>query len=289
MDYHNIHIHISMLLTSIVTISLLLLTTLPPSLTQQSPLNISLCSHTPYKCKGLHDMYYPFWGHNRPRYCGGGDQFNLTCDSDQYTTIQMGSEKFKVQWINATTYAMKVVPLEPEVCSKELSFSLSPLFRYNQTVHNITIFYNCPSELPLGGGYNFTCNSDFVYYEDVEDEVLKQHPALQKCGSSIQMPAEAVVKLNNGTGNGVYAQNGYFGKGFQVNYIVSQECIRCLGSNGTCGSNDAHQFACYCQDGSNALDCSVPVPRRQSMSSVPYCLFLNFPVPPFGLRMLYIN
>ena len=134
--------------------------------------------------------------------------------------------------------------------------------------------------------------------------MLKRHPELKKCNRSIQVPTESPVESNSGPF--VEALNRAFGKGFHVSYTVSQKCIRCLGSEGACGSNDTvkHQSSCYSPDGTNTLNCPVsipgpvlvpapalapvpvPVPHHKSMSSVPSCLFLNFPPSWFG--MLYI-
>ena len=264
-----------MLLRSILTISLLLMTTLPPSLSQPPPSNYFLCSQ-PYKCGEQldPDIYYPFWGQNRPRHCGGGDQFNLTCEHEpgsgsyEYTSIQMGSQKFTVEEINTHAYTMRLVPvpLEPDICSMQFNFSLSPLFMYGQTLRNITIFSDCPSGVS-SGGHSITCDGSHVfYYVGGEDDVLKNHQELKKCGCRIQVPAEAVPWPYHG--DRVDAALG-IGKGFQVNYTLSQECMRCLGSKGACGSNDKHQFTCYCPDGSNAPQC------HQSMSSIPSCLLFS--------------
>ena len=65
-------------------------------------------------------------------------------------------------------------------------------------MHNITILYDCPPEVSVVGN-NFTCQdhgsvnqNGFYYDDDLEDEVLKQYPGLQKCGRRIQVPNEGV-------------------------------------------------------------------------------------------------
>ena len=184
------------------------------------------------------------------------------------------------------------MPLVPIVCSLQFNFSLSPLFRHQNTLHNYTIFHVCPSEVFFHGN-NFTCTGLGFGYEGGEDEVSKRHPELKKCKRSIQVPTEFPLKSNSGLF--VEAHNRDFGKGFHVSSMVSQKCIRCLGSEGACGSNDTvkHQSSCYSLDGTNSLNCPVsipgpvlvpapapilvpapapapvPVPHRKSMSSVP--------------------
>uniref|UniRef100_K7LEN5 Protein kinase domain-containing protein n=1 Tax=Glycine max TaxID=3847 RepID=K7LEN5_SOYBN len=110
-------IHIHMLLTSI---SCLFFITLPQSLSQPPPVfNYSACKEWPYKCGTLSDIFYPFWGENRPPQCGGGQAFRLSCNHDNITTILIASHNFTVENVDNTTRTMRVVPtdLGPNDCS----------------------------------------------------------------------------------------------------------------------------------------------------------------------------
>ncbi|XP_057733454.1 uncharacterized protein LOC130948643 isoform X2 [Arachis stenosperma] len=96
-----------------------------------------------------------------------------------------------------------------------------------------------------------------MYYNGTEKEVLASHQELMDCHHPIQVAAEAVVV------NGVRVDDAfalYFGKGVSVNYTYSQDCMRCVESKGSCGSNDTHPFTCYCPNGSIALPCSHLIP-----------------------------
>ncbi|XP_057732851.1 LEAF RUST 10 DISEASE-RESISTANCE LOCUS RECEPTOR-LIKE PROTEIN KINASE-like 2.5 isoform X2 [Arachis stenosperma] len=262
MDWH-VHSELPMVLASIGTvISLLLMTALPPSLSQSLPTgNHSLC-RLPYEC-GEQQLYYPFWGRDRPSQCGGNDRLQLFCMEENYTYIEMGLKRVGVVNDDDHDNSVKLVPLAvadggPDVYSWDYGYSLDfPLLMYNQTVHNITIFYDCTysrdyQSLGCGGS-----GGDVVYYNGTEKEVLASHQELKDCHHRIQVAAEA-VELN---GVGVHdAFPLYFGKGVSVSYTYSQDCMRCVESKGSCGSNDAHAFTCYCPDGSIALPCSHPVP-----------------------------
>ncbi|XP_057732847.1 LEAF RUST 10 DISEASE-RESISTANCE LOCUS RECEPTOR-LIKE PROTEIN KINASE-like 2.5 isoform X1 [Arachis stenosperma] len=242
--------HIYTLLT--ISLWLLLLTALPPCLSQ-------LCSQQPYKCGGLPDLYYPFWGNTRPSYCGGGHQFNLTCYNSDHTFISMGSQQFEVVDIDTQAHIMTMVPKEYDVCSPRLDFSLSPLFWYAKTVHNITIFYDCPSEV-VSSVNNFTCGAennqtDGVYYVGGEDELLQQNVELRKCQRRKQVPADESAPSPDGGVNALYAA---LEVGFQVNYVVSKECMTCLATDGVCGRFDDDHFICSHRK-SNALHGKMPV------------------------------
>ncbi|XP_052117966.1 LEAF RUST 10 DISEASE-RESISTANCE LOCUS RECEPTOR-LIKE PROTEIN KINASE-like 1.2 isoform X2 [Arachis duranensis] len=269
MDWH-VHSELPMVLACIGTvISLLLTAALPPSLSQSPPSNHSLCKH-PYEC-GEYKLYYPFWGEDRPVQCGGDKKLKLSCGTESgkyggeidYAYIETDSQRFKVvgndDAVN-TTFTLVPLPVadrEHDVCSMNFNYALNYLpFTYNQIVHNITIFYDCTysrdyQSLGCGG------SGDVVYYNGTENGVLASHEELKDCQHRIQVAAEAVEL------NGVGVDDAfplYFGKGVSVSYTYSQDCMRCVESKGSCGSNDAHAFTCYCPDGSIALPCSHPAP-----------------------------
>ncbi|KAJ1405743.1 Wall-associated receptor kinase, galacturonan-binding domain [Sesbania bispinosa] len=130
----HIHIHILMLLSSI---SLWLLTTLPQFSHCQPPppqgYNYSVCKEESYNCGELSNISYPFWGQNRPSYCGGGDSFKLNCQQEEEdhntTTIRIGSQDFTVLNIHTTSYSMRLVrtDLARNVCYPQFNNTyLSP-------------------------------------------------------------------------------------------------------------------------------------------------------------------
>ncbi|MED6162692.1 hypothetical protein PIB30_072979 [Stylosanthes scabra] len=265
-DIHvHVHMHIPPItIRSLIRLLLLINTLMIPSLSQQPLSNrYSVCTQHPYNCGTLSIVSYPFWGGDRPSYCGGGNQFNLVCETGLTTSIQITSQKFQVIFIDTVENKMRMMPMpqeEHDFCSMKLDFNLtSPSFWYSETVQNITIFYDCPS-----GISNFTCPSSLpnhennnnnsnnvIFYEGVEEQVLKEHPKLKECGRNLRVASDEDVM--NPT---VTVDNQIFealNRGFHVEYRIPKECKRCMRSGGVCGSSSGDP------DGSNAaLSCYVP-------------------------------
>ncbi|QHO43126.1 hypothetical protein HN873_016622 [Arachis hypogaea] len=176
----------------------------------------------------------------------------------------MGSQQFSVEnedpLINY--YTVKLVPMprdgEPDVCSLSFDYFLNDtLFTYNQTVHNITIFYDCNYSSIYSDNHSLGCvgsggGGHVVYYNGTENGVLASHQDLKNCRHRIQVAAEAVFLKGDRGGE---ASALPFGEGVLVNSTFSQDCKRCVDSRGSCGSNHTHPFTCYCPDESNALQC----------------------------------
>ncbi|KAJ1430581.1 Wall-associated receptor kinase, galacturonan-binding domain [Sesbania bispinosa] len=247
----NIHI-ISSLLTPIFTFTFFFLTTFPTTSIGQEHNKYTECSQ-PYTCGEISGIFYPFWGENRPSYCGSNKQFELKCEANQNTSIQVGSQSFHVLRIDQLSYTMKMVRkgLVYDHCSSGLtntSLSSSSLIHFMPNVRNITIFYDCPEN----GTNSFPCQEDrnkhALYVNSTTREV-------QNCkGVSIEVHVTEEVELDGG---GIEGLNKGLNAGFDVMYDYDiQACLRCVLSNGTCGTNDESQFSCYCPDGTVALDCS---------------------------------
>lgn len=237
---------------------ILILITLPQSYSQEND-TLSVCSQ-PYTCGSLTNISYPFWGHNRPHYCGVTG-FQLQCHNNQNTTIQASSQTFNVLHINQTSFTMRLVlqNFSYDVCPPNVTnTSLSgTLFRFLPNVENITVLYNCPSQ--VSASHNFTCqnnSSERGFY--VKETQLQQFPGLENCGFSVQVPVLEGVSLNS--------LKEAVKEGFDVQYNAS-ECTACRDSGGVCGTNqnDNSVFSCYCHDGTHESDCST---HRSSNSMI---------------------
>lgn len=263
------HLHmISSFLTPIFTLSFffLFVITLPTLSICQEHNKYEVCT-TPYTCGELTNIYYPFWGDTRPSYCGRNKQFEIKCEGKQNTSIQIGSQSFKVLQIDQLGYTMRMARkgLVYDHCSSGLSNTSlnSEFFHYMPNVTSITIFYDCPETAVRNGTNSFPCkegmNKSAVYVDHATAEQV------QNCrGVSIEVKLSHEVDSNVG---GIEGLNKALDAGFDVNYDSGyQVCLRCLLSNGTCGSNDKSQFSCYCMDGSEASDCS----HHHSMFSFPF-------------------
>ncbi|KAK7314578.1 hypothetical protein VNO77_33104 [Canavalia gladiata] len=242
------------LVTIATTIFLLVLTNLPQSHCEENEEKHRNCSR-PYNCGVLRDIYYPFWdGIIRPQYCGGGHQFKLSCEDYTDTWIQLKyHQDFLVHSIHPLNYT--IIMMEPidliTYCSPDLgNTSLDPtLFNYTENVHNITIFFNCPSKVSINAS-NFTCppamggeKAFYVYDQDLP----KSPPQLNDCGRRIQVQASRNIGTDSHSGIGELEQA--LSDGFEVKYTVPhfEECIQCLDDRkGACGINEeTHEFECY--------------------------------------------
>ncbi|KAI4350947.1 hypothetical protein L6164_005349 [Bauhinia variegata] len=259
-------LHFSMFL-SIITICSFFLTSLPPSHGQEYE-SYRACN-TNYTCGSLINISYPFWGENRPRYCGRSDMFQLSCDQNQSTSIQVGSENFTVVWIDPFSYTMRMMRrnLVPISCPSNFTItSLNPaLFFYRpQTVENMTLFYSCEkqfsSSLPTEIKFNnFTCLNESGKEEQGfyvnETELQKYGEGLPECEVKVKVPVFRDVALGNEGGN--EALNTALAHELDMQYTVELGCPGCCGSGGMCGSrmSDISQFSCYCRDGVQDLTC----------------------------------
>lgn len=166
----------------------------------QTNLNYSLCKEQSYNCGDqLSNISYPFWGHNRPSHCGGGDLFYLNCFEDQRknftSTILLGSQNFTVLNINLTTNTIKMrrTDLAHEVCTPKFNDTyLSPnIFQFPARTHNISIFYDCSSDVMSYANYQSLCGSqNAICFEDPRGMLLEQIPELKECGKHIIVQAD---------------------------------------------------------------------------------------------------
>lgn len=240
-------------------------TTLPQSHSQKND-SYSTCSKS-FSCGTLiTNVSYPFWGGNRPQFCGGHG-FKLTCMHNQNTSIQVGSQKFNVININQTASTMRVVrtDLVYDSCSSNFtntSLSGSP-FSFLPTVQNVTIFYECPSWGSIVGNSTFTCRNDSnkhaFYVVNGTEQVQQFSAGLQNCGVRIQVQVSKGVVWD--AESGVDTLKKALDQGFDVKYDAgwSSQCSVCRESGGTCGTNEkqngsAH-FSCYCPSGTHDAAC----------------------------------
>ncbi|XP_020221930.2 LEAF RUST 10 DISEASE-RESISTANCE LOCUS RECEPTOR-LIKE PROTEIN KINASE-like 2.1 [Cajanus cajan] len=238
------------------------LPTLPQCYSQEND-TYSICRQSLFSCGTLTNISYPFWGGNRPHFCGRNG-FNLTCMHNQSTSLQLGSQKFNVLNINQTASTLRLVrtDLVYDRCSSNFtntSLSATP-FSFLPAVQNVTVFYECPSGNSVVGN-SFTCRNDsnkHAFYV-VNGTQLKQFLDLQKCGVSVQVQVSQGVVWDSKSGVGTLEKA--LDQGFEVEYDAewSSQCTACKESGGACGAieNDLAQFSCYCSGGTHGSVCST--------------------------------
>ncbi|GAV85557.1 GUB_WAK_bind domain-containing protein/WAK_assoc domain-containing protein [Cephalotus follicularis] len=219
------------------------------------------CSQN-FDCSGIETVNYPFWGVNRPDYCGLPG-FEVTCQDD-VPMITMMQGEYRVINIASATSTLQVAREDywGNICPQyfyntTLNFSL---FNYASGLMNLTIFYKCnlyqeipnvPSALscPING-------TNINAYYAVTGSTAVQGLRVM-CNSSVIVPIfESVAQaLVAGSTNIFDALD----EGFELQWRPSNDqCNTCMVSGGQCGYNrTSSQFTCFCKDQpSNAAVCS---------------------------------
>ncbi|KAF3970830.1 hypothetical protein CMV_005509 [Castanea mollissima] len=258
---------IHLALSSLITLSFFL-AILPPSYCTDYA-RFDDCSR-PYVCGGIKNISYPFWGANRPEYCGR-QGFKLECSYDYGYPIPIirFEEEFLVLNINQSQNIMTIARLDllsgfcPETYHDTvLNYSI---FDYASTVLYITLFYDCPSQVNTSTRVQnrFTCSlegSDVNnnYYFVNESLAKIQGWELEKCRGRIRVPI-----LRNATNESavvVPSLHEALIRGFDVdyNFLDKTACDGCMKSGGNCGySNETHPFVCFCRDGERSHFCTA--------------------------------
>ncbi|ESR55845.1 hypothetical protein CICLE_v10024395mg [Citrus x clementina] len=201
-----------------------------------------------HSCGDLQDIGYPFWGSNiRPQYCGR-QGFELQCHDNDYATIRIGHQSFRVLEINNTNPMMRIVIADyiGRDCLESIRKSSisDPLFNYAEKVRNLSLFYDCSADSSSQlGKNNYGCTSEggvvirsFYTIDNYDDSRL---PNLSNsCSRVIKVPIQPTRP------NILYLTEGKLiealNQGFEVRYVADDmRCSTCTSSQsgGICGSN----------------------------------------------------
>ncbi|XP_075661967.1 LEAF RUST 10 DISEASE-RESISTANCE LOCUS RECEPTOR-LIKE PROTEIN KINASE-like 2.1 [Castanea sativa] len=256
---------IHLALSSLITLSFFL-AILPPSYYAYDPRFVD-CSR-PYECGRIKDVSYPFWGVNRPEHCGR-QGFKLECYDEEYPIIKFEKLEFLILNISESQNIMTIArwDLWNRSCPRtNLSTILNySIFDYTSAVRNITLFYDCPSQVytPIPVQNRFTCSlegSDVNNYSYFVNETLAkiQFPFLEQCRGRIRVPILRNSIIDESAGV-VPALHEALKQGFDVdyNFLDKTACDGCMKSGGNCGySNETHPFVCFCRDGERSHFCT---------------------------------
>ncbi|MED6180415.1 hypothetical protein PIB30_010045 [Stylosanthes scabra] len=260
----------------------------------------SICSK-PFSCGTLiTNVSYPFWGGNRPHFCGTHG-FKLTCtnNNNNQTTasLQLGLQNFHVLAINQTQSTMRIVRTDfvYDQCSSNhnhltnTSLNGSPFTFLPNTLQNITIFYDCPSGNPslVGKTNTFTCQNDSRKHGFYAVNAT-QTQQFRNCGVSVQVQ---VSRDNNVSGNNNLKKA--LDEGFDVQYDadLSSKCKTCIESGGVCGTNHTNssdEFSCYCPTGTTNASSVCSSHNKSSKKHKVLKLVLGFLGTGIGLPLIAV-
>ncbi|XP_010279340.1 PREDICTED: LEAF RUST 10 DISEASE-RESISTANCE LOCUS RECEPTOR-LIKE PROTEIN KINASE-like 1.2 isoform X4 [Nelumbo nucifera] len=257
------HPHLHLLPSQLFCFFLIFIFThVPKTLCQQGDERYTDCSTRAFDCGEITGIdYYPFWGKNRPSYCGL-PEFELTCQDD-VPVLTIGLQKYRVLKIKQNPHQiLKIARLDfwDNSCQDRLdnrtTFDYNH-FDYAHTDVNLTLYYDCPSYtwIPPEPIPKFNCSihgisGDVYPWMESTPSTPSQIPLSTLC-TSVLIPvlpisyASTTVVIANESILQTILRNG-----FEVDYTGGNEndrlCSQCIGSGGRCGYLNG--FTCFCPD-----------------------------------------
>ncbi|KAJ4707059.1 Wall-associated receptor kinase [Melia azedarach] len=231
------------------------------------------CS-TPFNCSNLQSIGYPFWGGNRPEYCGYPG-FELDCEGE-VAEITISKITYRIPKIDNQSRKITVARddyWDDNCPSKFVNTSLNfSLVDYAPDTKNLTLYYSCPSSLMYDVSWaqlpnqfkcssdesntkNYYFSSDFKSFNNSFTDAFQAY--LGSCENSAIIPVwqstlVSIVNNLNSVNLTRSLQEG-FGLEWFANNSLCEECER---SNGQCGyATRTGQFTCYCPDKPYSSSC----------------------------------
>ncbi|XP_016696796.2 LEAF RUST 10 DISEASE-RESISTANCEUS RECEPTOR-LIKE PROTEIN KINASE-like 2.1 isoform X2 [Gossypium hirsutum] len=221
---------------------LVFLTRVPTILSADDP---RACRET-LTCGSVSSIGYPFWGMNRPSYCGQPG-FELRCENN-VTEILMNENTLRVLDIDPERQSLKVAREDywNGYCStKFINTSIDfDHFNYGSNIRNLTLFYGC-NPLPTSTFLpNCSMNSTLIDVSYAVRNMLGD-PRYGICREIVVVPVyEAAAK--DLEVNPMIMQAALRG-GFELQWEAdNDQCRRCRDSDGICGYNhSSNSFTCF--------------------------------------------
>jgi hypothetical protein len=208
----------------------------------------------PFDCAGMKGLSYPFWGSNRPNYCGH-PSFELNCTVDA-PLIKITYMNYRILGVNEVSRTLMVAREDywntvcpATIVNTTINFTV---FTYNSATTNLTLYYDCPasySSYPSTDTIKFDCSingsdgSNYYSSSTIGNEIATfsgmckynvEVPVLQSAAQTGSSLTEAGL---------VQAIDGGFLLGWDANNSM---CDRCLGTGGQCGYNTSKsEFTCF--------------------------------------------
>ena len=262
------HLNVSTSSSSVLFLTVILLSSQVPILLCVGNENYVVCSK-PFQCGNIQNVSYPFWGGDRPDYCGQPG-FELTCQGDE-PQIAIMSVSYKVIEINMDIQAFTVARTDylQNLCPQHLvnttlNFSI---LSYAWNLENLTLYYDCTRIANLSSGFpsQFNCTNNgtdvlnyYVTASAFGNLSAEVKDGLGSCHSNVIVPAfyTAVQAIeSNPTPETLILPLGN-GFGLKWDATIASKCEKCNDSGGRCGYNKSlSQFTCYCSDHTDASTC----------------------------------
>ncbi|XP_041007634.1 LOW QUALITY PROTEIN: LEAF RUST 10 DISEASE-RESISTANCE LOCUS RECEPTOR-LIKE PROTEIN KINASE-like 2.1 [Juglans microcarpa x Juglans regia] len=208
------------------------------------------------------NLGYPFWGSNRPEYCGYPG-FELNCSGD-LPQLNVTNMYYRVLNIDDAARSLQVARVDywNTTCPAtyaNTSIDSSTLFSHDTSATtNLTLYYQCSTTSSLfpiqpAYGFSFTCAGDATGFTNYYSRSLIASTLLGVCEYNVKVPVVTEAGILTTEDLLKEAIDGGFTVGWNAN---NRMCDRCDGSGGRCGFNTStNAFACHCKTGSFPSTC----------------------------------
>ncbi|GLT63480.1 hypothetical protein SLA2020_360430 [Shorea laevis] len=236
-----------------------------PSSDAEQDAGFTECSQ-PFNCGSFKSLCYPFWGDNRPQYCGHSG-YKLRCNENaQHPVMEIDGRDFFVIGINQFGKPRMMTLSRIHPCPIPIPFishTPTPLnyaqFNILTATENMTLFSNCfnssLSRKRINTSHTIPCAADgkpgsiSFFLRDNETHLVN-------CTEKVEVPVskEALDEFNSGQ----LDLSGTLLRPFNVQYLAYDSyCEKCSRSGGSCGSSRTFPstFACNCPDGPYDVEC----------------------------------
>ncbi|XP_074285930.1 LEAF RUST 10 DISEASE-RESISTANCE LOCUS RECEPTOR-LIKE PROTEIN KINASE-like 2.5 [Silene latifolia] len=211
------------------------------------------CASALFSCgNNISGVGYPFWGDDRPKYCGhpslqlqclptedGGGRAQLVIDRGMYGNYNVSNIKFDQLNITLELQVFQDIP-----CSFNIT-GFSELFKFTSTDDKITLVYNCPKNVSLNNLHAaVSCSTSVDINEAYYLNNISAGNEYASC-RSFEFPVDKKLLYLYNQGETGRTLTQVLEKGFKVSYEYSSDCIKCNNSGGACGSSEPSDFHCY--------------------------------------------
>ncbi|KAL1536938.1 hypothetical protein AAHA92_29509 [Salvia divinorum] len=223
-----------------------------PSCVVSQQNQLETCSQL-FRCGGsVGDIPYPFYGGDRPVWCGAAG-YEMSC-RDDVPLITISSLTYRVLAINDQARTLRVArdDLWSGLCAQTPQLRNTTiettLFNFYQPSNdqNISLIYGCTAPpLPTLPPNQFECSSSAAFFF-IRAVALTSSITCAGPEVTVRVTESAATGLESNPSIGLL-QTSLQG-GFSIQWSVdNQNCQRCSGSGGACGSNvTSGSFVCYC-------------------------------------------
>jgi hypothetical protein len=227
------------------------------------------CS-APFDCAGMEGLNYPFWGSNRPNYCGH-PAFKLNCSEDA-PLIKITNSNYRILEVNNVSRTLMVARQDygssvvcPTTGFNNTAINLT-FFDYDSATTNLTLYYNCSDSFPfLPHTTRFDCSvtsgRTYTYFSNnycLNSTIANLHGSSLEglCRFNVTIP---ILQSAAQTGS-KFTEAGLIQAidgGFMLRWDANNSlCDRCQATGGQCGYNTiTSEFKCFVSTTGTYLIC----------------------------------